>query len=170
MPDNPDLMPAGKYRATIHGRPFLGRLGNEKRTPFMDVYIALEKFEWNGEWRAVPPKNRDQVVRMFLSDKAFQYTEKKLLDLKFNGDFGSPAFAETGPVEVVCKHENGYATFEFPMTGAGGDPMDEQTVRLLTSRWRTTHGTPAPAAPAAPAAPPPPSPLEGGRIDDEPVF
>lgn len=129
----------------------------DNQTPCLTLKFDVTHNAVNGEWvKLANPEQRP--VKLFMSEKAWPYTEEKLLRFGFNGDFANPDFSAEfkAGAELVCKHKesNGkwYDEFEFPMVNAE-KPASADTVRTWNSRWKSTAGAAAKPAGAPPAAP-----------------
>lgn len=117
-----------------------------------------------GEW---DPITLSHNPKMYLSchDNAWQYTEKKLAALGFDGNFSDPAFACDGTT-FLCEHRevNGKLreSWELERWGSGPEKAAQDVTARLSARWKAGNKPSAPAGrPAAPpaatkTAPPPP--------------
>jgi len=171
-------MPEGDYQGHVIRRAEAGRLKNERKTPYIDVFVDLSAYRHKGNWVAVPEDGSRQRVRLFLSEKAFPYTVQKLNGLGFNGNFDSPELECSDLVDLVCrKDRGGYVSFDFPKLESGTEPLDRTTAQRLAARYRQTGGRPASSdrpqtqpeeAPVQSPTPQPPEPQPDD--DDQPVF
>lgn len=132
---------------------------SQKGTPYIFVecdvtHIADDSAERG--WRLIESPFK-RTVYMYLSDEAWPYTELKLEQLQFNGDFTNPAF-EVGGVPLTCKFEQyqgkNKERWDITYSGGGGEHkgVTSDVLRTLNAKWKQTHQ----AAPAAPEAPPAP--------------
>lgn len=149
----------------------------EKKTPCMVVtFMVAHVAGDNGEWVAIPtPEPRD--VYLYLSDKAWPYSCKKLTSLGFNGNFTQPEFTaptDDGWIQLVCKHEEYRGTMRERWDLAGNGPertapaADE--LRRLAAKFKNDQGgyheSPKPAP--APSRQPVPETVPPNQDDDPP--
>lgn len=104
----------------------------------------------------VPEVGRRTVV-LWLSDNAWEHSEKKLLALGFNGSFENPEFTNAEAVELAATEEEyeGKTREKWDIAPGGFTvtPAAPDVLRQLSARWRATHKTATPAKSAAPKAP-----------------
>lgn len=114
----------------------------------------------NGEWAELPVPI-DANIYLSFSDKAWEWTEKKLVALGFNNNFDAPDFADdakTNGVRLKNRHEDyqGKRTEKWELASFGGPAKaDENKIKKLQQRWNAKVGKPAgkPAAPPRAAKP-----------------
>lgn len=104
-------------------------------------------------------------VSILLSEKAWEYSVKKLEHFGFNGDFENPAFTDIPEdgIELVCEERNGYKNWDFGDLGIFGreiTPPEMKTLQLLTARFKK-GGNDKPSG--SPKTPPPAKPRLGGE-------
>jgi len=178
------LMQPGRYYAFFQSAE-CGELGNEKSTPLIYMTFQITHCVGNDQWIELDPAvkaNRD--VRLFLSDKAWPYTEKKLQGMGFNGDFENPDvdpdFKRKG-CALICSHRQGtgqdqtvYEDWDFADWGGGERrPLNEDKARLFAARWKTANaasqppaGEPVSSSAPAPVQAPAPAPATAGPSSD----
>ena len=122
-----ELIPAGYYM----GKPTGGRLTTTRGgTPQFAVTFALE----GGE---------NRTVFMFATDKAWQYTEEKLLALGWNNDPDDMRFT-TESIELSCKHEEYQGKTNEKWDVANGkkewEPAPDDVKRSVMARWKASAG------------------------------
>lgn len=166
------LMDEGRYWAQLQS----AMVAEGKNAPYVNLECRVTHIAGDGAWIDLPEEVVRNVV-LSLSNNAWDYTEKKLLDLGFNGNFEAMEFskiASEGGLQLNCTHEvyNGQTREKWDLPGGERKKADADTVRALTGRWKTNHQQAAPpvARPAAPRqapAPVPASPVEG---DDDIPF
>jgi len=153
------MLDAGLYSVVPYGGT-LDTCG-QKASPLLRVHIQVNHYAQDEQWIPLDqPEQRE--LRLFLTDGAWPYTEKKLRALGFNGDFDEPRFAGEA-INAICKHragkdENAGKTFEDWDLAEWGEsreaqPPDRETVRLLERKWKTAEATDKKPA-GQPAAPP----------------
>ena len=127
-------------------------------TPCMDIVFEITHYAESGEWVGIDPQDRH--LYLYCSDAAWQYTEQKLADLDFNGDFKNPQFTDTGII-LECKHEiyKGQTREKWELPGSGSRerqaPADD-ILRRLSARYKSaTDNNKKPAG--SPSLPPTPS-------------
>jgi hypothetical protein len=103
-------------------------------------------------------------VTFWLSEKAFERSQRQLTSLGFNGDFENPQFSATGPFVLSLRHEM-YKDKLQPQwnLASGADRPDPAKLAIVSQRFkaasRTSSGPPpAPRVPTTPPAPPAPKP------------
>lgn len=94
----------GKY---LLFRPSIGTASTATGTPYLYVEGVPTHIQIGDGWQETGA-SYTRTVYMFLTDKAMQYTLRKLEGLGFNGDFSNPRF---GPqyndyVPVTCKYRS----------------------------------------------------------------
>lgn len=151
-----------------------------KKTPQVEIAFIVTHSASNGAW--VPlDKPEERTLFLSLSDNAWQYTEKKLDALGFNGDFGNPVFKPevySDGVEFLCDIEvyDGKSKERWELAKWSGSreatPAGADVVRRLNAMWKSSRnatGRPAggPSAPPAPKAalsvPPVPPPAPAAK-------
>lgn len=150
-----NMTPEGTYRATIDGMT-VGQ--TSKGTP--QIVIAINVHVSTSDIRR-------RTISLFMSDKAAQYSEEKLRDLGFNGDYDNPRLRDdlyTEGCEVYCKHETYESNGETRHAerwnfsrGFKSNPIAGDAKAALAQRWRAKYGsTPTKVTPTTPAAAPAP--------------
>lgn len=164
------------YGSIVSG--VMTQLDNAKKTPLMEITVSVTHVAGDGAW--VPIGACERRLRLFCSENAWPYTERKLQLMGFAGDFAAPQFTCEG-VELQCSHKpaqtGGKVYEEWDLANWGGEaqPASEEIVRAYTAKWRQGNGysetpaaspppvaaavAPAPA-PAQAQAPPPAPPAE----------
>ena len=132
------LLPEGIYLGTCKD---IGMDTSSKGSSFLDIVFEVTQYSQDSEWVAISPVDRH--LRVYLTEASKQYSEPKLLALKFNGDFtGDPQITDEW-VELECSHKlyegNQQENWELP--GGGNSerkppPIDE--LRRLTSWYKTS--------------------------------
>ena len=131
--------------------------------PCMDIMFEITHMAQNGEWVGIDPQDRH--LYLYCSDAAWQYTERKLNDLGFNGDFKNPKLTNEGVI-LECKHEifKSQTREKWELPGGGNRerqaPADDILRRLSTRYKAATDNNKKPAGsrslPATPISGPPP--------------
>jgi len=138
---------------------------SEKGGSQMAVVFDVTHVADAGQWAPLPTPI-ERTLYLSFSDNAWEYTEKKLLALGFNGDFNAPDFADEAKfegVELNCRHEeyNGKTTERWELAKWGGAKeivkADNDAIRQLSAKWKSRTAAPAPK-PAGRPTPPPPAP------------
>lgn len=161
------MIPEGNYRCKVGA---MEAIVSSKETP--GLALEIEPMN-NGQ-----PGGATRIVRFWLSDAAYEYAERDLNKLLFNGDFDNPAVG-VAEAEFYCKHrpfmENGVQKIDentgepvfreewnLSKFGGLGDPADDKAKKDMARKWRARNGapktTPPPPAPPQPSSPPPPPP------------
>lgn len=115
-----------------------------KKTPCLAVEFEVTHGTMGDDWQSLP-RPAKRTVKMFLSDAAWPYSEKKLAKLGFNGDFVYPAFDVENQegFELICCHDTRddktYEKWELAEFQSGSDDVapPENTLRRLSARWKT---------------------------------
>lgn len=167
----------------------------DKGTPFVAIEIEATHIAYNGDWVELP-ENINRTIRLYLSDGAYEFTEKKLKFLGFNGNYSAPVLANVADgITVNCTIGNykGKERDEWDLAEWGGGyeriTPEANVLAQLQARWNQNESSaakpvaapappqaataPAPVRPtqAGPASPPPSAPVPaGGPDDDEPPF
>ena len=110
------------------------------------VEFEVTAVEMSGEWKDCEPFKRSMYLS--LSDKAWKYTEKKLLALGFNGDFGAGMDFEKKEFEVCCKHEEyqGETQERWDLDSWGGGAKErspDSTIEKFGARWASKNAVAA---------------------------
>jgi len=139
---------------------------NTNGTPYMAVVFAVTNVAQNGAWVSIAPETR--TVRLFLTDKAIDFSMDKLKTIGFNGDFSNPKCSINQSVMLICEHRAGtganagkvYENWDLYTERAEQEriPVSSDIVRQMNARWRSKYGAPAPARVAPPAPPIRPAP------------
>jgi len=147
------LAAQGNYWGT---KKDIGPNRSSKGTPQIDIVFEITHIAGNGEWNPIATFNR--TVRIYLSDKAWEQSVKKLESLQFNGDFDHPDITSDG-LELTCEHEtyNGKQQERWELVSWSGSkertPPDKATLMKLNARYKVA--TAASKVPASkPSAPP----------------
>lgn len=140
---------------TYYGTPKLGTTGAASTgTPQMVVDFNVTHIADGGDgWTEIQPITAR--VYLFLSTGAWEYSEKKLKAMNFNGDFDNPGFQCEG-IALVCKHEvhNSKTKEKWDIGGGEVKKADDNTIRSLTAKWKgAAKPSAAPKPPGKPAAP-----------------
>jgi len=94
-------------------------------------------------------------VYLYCSEKAWPFTEEKLIQLGFNGDFDNPVFTKGEKVELYMKLEEYQGKFQQKWSIARGiAKADTSITKTLSARFKASTGTPPPKPAGAPPAPP----------------
>lgn len=128
------------------------------------AFSVAHNSDGRGGWVELP-QAQERSLYLSLTDNAWEYTEKKLKALGFNGDFANPDFAEettTKGVELICKHEPDQQNrprerWELAKWGDGNQVEQAATdvLRTLNAKWKAKTA-PAPSKPAPGTRPAPP--------------
>jgi len=152
-------------------------LENKKRTELLRVTFRITHESANSAWVQLP-KAVERSVRMFMSDGAWPYTQRKLEALGFNGDFMHPDFsdeAKSKGIVLACEHQqSGGKTYEnWELADWGGNreptpPPDESLMRL-SAKYKNdlAANTPPAGAPTSPPTPEPVAPPAASPPDDD---
>jgi len=159
---------AGNYfgHAVAMGTDTVG----DRQTPLVYVTWKITHIAENGDWRELlPPIERD--TRWFLTDAAWPYTERKLGEVGFNGDFTNPAAsgAAVDPgMELECKHEQrdgkNYERWDLPYGSRETAPPPDETLRRWGAKWKAER-----KPGGRPSTPPPAKPKPSTQITDEDI-
>jgi len=167
------------------GIPYAGTPGKmyaEKRggTPCVTIELDLTHQAHEGAWHQAPMRDDDGKpyriwLRLFTTDKAWPYTEKKLRSMQFNGDFRNPSLG-VASVVVIGTQNGQYIEWNL---GGEHEAVDDKTLSVLTARYQQNNpgqkpqtdspppppqGQPAPTAPQSPQ----PEPVPAGAAEDLP--
>jgi len=111
----------------------------------------------------VLPEPITRSIMLSLSDKAWDYTEKKLAHLGFNGNFDSPGFTKIADgLHVTCDikpDREGNPRENWDISGWGSTERpepDRDVITQLQARWKQNNQAAAP--PVGNPAPPPTNP------------
>jgi hypothetical protein len=168
------MMQEGNYFGYVAFAECL-QLNNANKTPYMGVTFNVTHYPGpDGNWEELP-QSEQRMVRLFMSDRAWPYTEAKLADMKFDGNFDNPGFGEpfrSEGCELVCKHTEDkgktYENWDIAGGAGGGEKLDGEVQRRLAAKWKQGQGskpTGRPAAPARPAANPATAPAATATAD-----
>ncbi len=185
------LAQQGQYHAQITN---VETLKNKNDTPFVFIEFKSGFISHDGEWVELPDDITGELY-IYLSDAAYESSEKKLRSLGFNGDYANPVMtiAQKDGMIVSCTHETykGQEREKWELEGWGYQRQSPEANVLaqLQARWNQNESSaakpaaapappqaataPAPVRPtqAGPASPPPAAPVpSGGPDDDEPPF
>ena len=140
----------------------IGTGESKNGTPYLFIEVNVSFTASGGEWVAVGMAEK-RTAYLYLSDNAFENTEKKLMALGFNGDFNNPMLSPDAHafVELECKHETYEGVLREKWNIPGGafehSPITGDSVRNLNAKWRAKHAppkaAPRPVAPPKKAAP-----------------
>lgn len=159
----------GQYSVTIEGGT---TTENNNGNPLVAVkFTPNYMLDGNSTWQHCPSSER--TLRLYLTDSAMKYTERKLEALGFNGRFGPDMAFTDEAVVLICTHEvrdgKTYENWELPQTGGREYKQAEQkTIMELNAKWKAKHGRPP-----APSTPPPPrqsEPVEDAPDNDDVPF
>ena len=135
------------------------------KAPALVVDIDVTYKAQDGDWVALPDGPVQRSLYFSFSDAAYEWTEKKLKALGFNGDFKNPRFSDkamTEGIEVVCdirpdSKNNARENWDLANWGGQERKTPAQDVRArLQARWATNTEAAKPAA-GKPAMPPRPA-------------
>jgi len=157
------LLAAGNYTGVSKD---VGMDTSKKGSTYLDIIFEITHVAENGQWIGIDPQDRH--LRLFLTDAAWSYTERKLDDLEFNGDFKNPQITDKGVI-LECEHEiyEGQTREKWDLPGDGNRdrqaPPDDE-LRKLSARYKTaTANNKMPAGiPSMPSTTPEPSPTPDG--------
>jgi len=139
-------------------------------TECFELVFEVSHFANNGDWEPLPQLVK-RTIRLWLSEKAWPYSQQKLDALGFSGDFSNPRFGEQAQgVQLNCKIEQyqqkPVERWDLYYEGAGerkAPPQD--AVRKLNAKWQQAQAnTRKPAG--LPPAPPRPAPTEDAPIEE----
>jgi hypothetical protein len=135
--------PAGEYEAQriVGAAPRSAQTGN----------VGLEVTFEVGEHQA--------PVTFWLSEKAFERSQRELNRLGFNGDFENPQFSATGPFTLLLRHETykGKLQPQWNLAGVTERP-DPTKLAIVSLRLKAARAASPPPAPCVPTTTPPASP------------
>jgi len=136
------MMSEGNYYGTIK-KAVTSQSKNGK--PQICITFDVTHFANGGDWEPLS-SNQERTVFLFLTDAAWEYTEKKLMGLGFNGDFDDPQFTEqNATLECTVELYEGKEREKWDISGGGYEPERAPTdvIRTLNAKWRSRAGTPA---------------------------
>ena len=150
------LMNEGTYSGVCKD---IGMDRPDGKSSYLDIVFEITHYAENGEW--VGMQSQDRHLRLYTSQAAWQYTERKLQILEFNGDFKNPQIT-TGGVVLECEHEvyEGKTREKWDLPYDGNRerqlPPDDE-LRTLSARYKSAiANTKKPAgSPSMPVTPPP---------------
>ena len=136
----------GNYVGELVGSG-LDTLNNVAQTPYIYLRFKVKEQIIDGDKVALPlPQFRN--VKLFVSEKSWPYTKKKLAGLGFGGDFGNLALDETvtHSAQLKCSHkESGGKHYENWDVCWGGDrdakPPVETVISELNEKWKNADAT-----------------------------
>jgi hypothetical protein len=139
-----------------------------KSCPQFVLSLSITHISKNGTWKALPGSFLRHVY-IYLSDKSWETSQKKLESLGFNGDFCNPDFSDkikNEGVELTCTHQQyeGEWRDKWELANWGGTEVKRASsdiVRQLQAKWKAKAG----AKPAAPKSNPPPPPQDDDPSD-----
>lgn len=173
----PQMQPNNYFGTLLGGAA--DTLNNEKATPLMRLTFNVTHQAVNGEWaKLTDPVTRD--VQLFLSDKAWPYSQPKLAALGFNGDFSEPVFDSdiiSKGTMLECRHRRGTGQDQnmyedWSLGGYGQREVkspSQDELRKFNARWRQDAASQRP--PQGAPTPPPQTEAVGaatGGADDIP--
>lgn len=163
-----------KYDSGIYSGIYRGcgtdTFNNAKETPFFYITFEITHQAVNGQWQEVLQReNRD--VKFFLTDNAWEYTQRDLSKLGFNGDFEMPDFPEefkaTGQqLSCAIDTNNGkaYENWSFPYDGGHErKTVDRNHLKKLSAKFKQAERNNRP-----PAGTPPMTPQAGQQDNTQP--
>lgn len=138
-----------------------------KKTPAIAITFTVAHRAADGDWQKLPADAK-ATVWLYLSENAWPYTEGKLKQLGFNGDFADPKFGDhtiADGVQLQCKHEEyeGKTKDKWELFGGGGpSKADQSLTQILSARWKQNNGSKPAGKPLPPkrAAAPSPAPQD----------
>ena len=144
----------------------------DKKTPAMRLTFDITLKAAAGEWVPLDTFSRDVMV--WLSDNAWEMSQRRLAKMQFNGDFKAPQFdpdIHGKGTLLLCDHQDYKGRVQENWGLACWDETRERrepsvdTLRRLKARWDMNAGATRPPAgkPAAPPAAPP-----KGLVDEDP--
>jgi hypothetical protein len=160
------MLEAGTYFGTVKSA-----VTSEAKTgtPQLVLAVAMTQFLDTSQnaWVELPSA-MERKVFLSLSDNAWEYTEKKLKALGFNGDFIAPQFstdATENGVQWLCRIEEyqGKPGEKWDLANWGGEVQQagQDVLRRLNAKFAASNRpqasrpagrpTPPPSRPAAPA-------------------
>lgn len=157
---------------------------SQNGTPQVRLVFAISAIQQGNDFNTITATERS--VYIFLSDKAWPTSQKKLQSLEFNGDFGEGMnFGRTENIMLTCSHEEyqGKQRERWELTNWGTQERKNlpkpagKVVQELNAKWKIKAGavtlppavaprqspvaTPATKPTAAPAAKKGPPPVKG---------
>lgn len=107
------------------------------------------------------------TVRTYLSDAAWEISEKKLRAAGFDGNMSKPGFP--AEVELYLKYEvyKDADVERWDFSGGTGTPADDATVKTLQKRWKGSTPIKPPPAAGKPKPPGKPGPAPAAPVADE---
>jgi len=135
----------------------MGMDTSDNGSPYLDVVFEITHVAQNDKWVGIEPQDRH--LRLFLTEKAWPYSERKLDALEFNGDFMNPKITDKGIV-LECKHEIYEGQFREKWDLPGDNKRERQVpsddeLRKLSTRYKnaTANTKKPPGGPSLPATP-----------------
>ena len=157
-------MPELQAKVAYAGTPgkIYTELRGEKSWPCVTIEVDLTHASTGTDWIEAPMRDDGRKHRIWirwgLDDNSWQYTEKKLRTIQFNGDFSHPLVGV--PSIVVVGEQNGkYLNFDVHGSGTTDrKPVEDNVTRVLTARYQQNNpkaqaAPPAEQQEAAPSAP-----------------
>ncbi len=144
----------------------------DKNTPALSMTFEITHQADKEDWAEIDPFMRE--VLLWLSDKAWEFSQKRLAAMQFNGNFQEPKFdplMSSKGTQLICSHEEYKGRLQEKWVLAcwnrerGKAPVEE--LRKLSARWNMDASTTKPPAgkPAAPPAAPPAGPADEDTAD-----
>ncbi len=121
-------------------------LANDNRTPYVYIKIHVTHVAADAAWRSLTqPFGRE--VRLYMTDKSWKHSEKRLSALGFQGDFDAIKFSKTS-AEFVCTHnpregkvyEKWDVVGEWNIGERGHQGVSKDLIRKLNAQWKTGIG------------------------------
>ncbi len=150
-------MTEGLYYAERLGAS-MDTLNNANKTPLIRIYYSVTHVQEGTEWQLLG-KPVERSVSLFLTDKAWPFTQPKLESMGFNGDFDAPDFDSEPGTQLDLTHQvkDGKTYENWNLDGWGGQkeatPPPKDMLRKFKARWGTdTAASKKPSG--SPSAPP----------------
>lgn len=174
----------GIYWAAIKGSG-MAESATKPGAFYFFIDIKVTHIARDGNWEQLP-QALDRTIIWSLSDKAYEYTERRLKSMQFNGDFENPGFGPdtANGIQVTCKNETyeGKPRERWDIPAEQGERKQASTdaIAKMKARWATNKAVNAappvgkPAAPAIPKpanhVPPPPISGDSTKADEDIPF
>lgn len=136
----------GQYHGKLIKASFVNWGGNN--TPCIQFEFQIGFFWQDEVWKPIDIITRH--IRLFTTEKAWDYTEKKLEAMGFNGDFSNvrvnqELYSDGTPLKLTIK--NDFDNWDFD--GFGGsvaaEPAGKESVLEMSAKWKSNHKNTSPS-------------------------
>lgn len=143
---------------------------SSKGNPQMCITFDVTDFGVGEGWESIRPIER--TIFLSLTDGAWEYTERKLTNLGFNGNFDAPVFTEeSANLEMKVEEYQGKMKEKWDIAGGSFEatPASADVTRNLNAKWKAKAAPVASAKPKGkPNAPPAQKPVTAGTTTERP--